>query len=158
MAITECENGHLYDNAIHNACPYCNGGIYRVDFGGDSNDQIGATVLLEEEPAGFSDVGEHDPDIGKTVLLDEESAGSPRLSPGGSEDIGRTVLLDAESTESPQLTNIDKADIGMALLLEEEVSFSGRLVCTEGPDKGKTIILEPGETVDISGGRYVYLS
>ena len=135
MAITECKNGHLYDNAIHNACPYCNGGIYRVDFGGDSNDQIGATVLLEEEPAG-----------------------SPRLSSGGSEDIGRTVLLDAESTESPQLTNIDKADIGMALLLEEEVSFSGRLVCTEGPDKGKTIILEPGETVDISGGRYVYLS
>ncbi|MBQ7583800.1 MAG: hypothetical protein IJT24_04245 [Lachnospiraceae bacterium] len=133
MAITECENGHLYDNALHNSCPYCNGGIYRVDFG-SAPEEIGATVLLEEETAGFTDPGEQGSDIGKTVLLEEETTGSPGLMPGGRDQIGETVLLD------------------------KEVSFAGRLVCTEGPDEGKTIILEPGKAVDISGGRYMYLS
>lgn len=132
MAIVECDNGHLYDNALHNACPYCNGGIYRVDFG-SGPEEIGSTVLLEEETAVVSDVGEHDPDIGKTVLLDEDPTGPLELSAALSDEIGETVLLD------------------------ENVSFAGRLVCTEGPDKGNTIILEPGKDTYITGGNYVFL-
>lgn len=148
MAIVECDNGHLYDNVLHNACPYCNGGIYRVDFGAAPED-IGSTVLLDDEPAdapelqGFSYAVEPDDGIGRTVLLDEEQEGYL-------EDIGKTVLLDEEPEQDPE-------DTGKTVLLDEDVSFAGRLLCTEGPDKGRTIILEPGKNIDISGGSYVFL-
>ena len=42
MALTECASGHLYDSAQYKTCPYCQGGVNRVEFGGNS--AIGKTV------------------------------------------------------------------------------------------------------------------
>lgn len=42
MALTECASGHLYDNAQYKTCPYCQGGVNRVVFGGGA--AIGKTV------------------------------------------------------------------------------------------------------------------
>ncbi|MBR5421890.1 MAG: FHA domain-containing protein [Lachnospiraceae bacterium] len=43
MALQECGNGHLYDASMYPSCPYCSGGINRVEFGGGGSG-VGATV------------------------------------------------------------------------------------------------------------------
>lgn len=61
MALTECANGHLYDTDQYAACPYCSGGVNRVEFspapGADPG--VGKTVGA---PATA-------PDPGKTVAV-----------------------------------------------------------------------------------------
>ena len=72
MALQECGNGHIYDTDQYATCPYCAGGINRIDFGAGSEVgktvagsvsspmEIGATVA----PSGYR---ERQADIGKTV-------------------------------------------------------------------------------------------
>ena len=72
MALQECGNGHIYDTDQYATCPYCAGGINRIDFGAGSevgktvagsvspSTEIGATVA----PSGYR---ERQTDIGKTV-------------------------------------------------------------------------------------------
>ena len=42
MALTECASEHLYDSAQYASCPYCQGGVNRMEFG--ANPGIGKTV------------------------------------------------------------------------------------------------------------------
>ena len=131
MALKECENGHIYDSDTHDACPYCNGGIYRVDFG-SGNMETKPDFSPEKE-------GLYSPetdDIVKTVLLDEDE----NTTNTGADDIGKTVLLEDEAQE----------------FAGDDISFASRLVCTDGPDRGREFILRAGEEIELKNGRYVF--
>lgn len=81
MALTECANGHLYDTSQYASCPYCNGGMNRVEFGagtasgvgktagvpGNAASNVGATVA----PASYNRAREQgvENDTGKTVAV-----------------------------------------------------------------------------------------
>ncbi len=86
MALTECTNGHLYDTDQYASCPYCQGGINRVEFGGGDSgvgktvgigtpggapitSEIGATVA----PAGYRTQSKGNDDTGKTVAVLQKS-------------------------------------------------------------------------------------
>lgn len=72
MALIECTNGHLYDNAQFPSCPYCISSGNRIDFGG-----AGKTVALSAAPA--------QQEIGATVAPASYRAAQ------GSSDTGKTV-------------------------------------------------------------------
>ncbi len=127
MAIIECENGHLYDNAQNESCPYCRGGIFRVDFGPDDN-EIGRTVLLDSEP------------------------GTDNVPEAG--DIGKTVLLEAPPAFGEQPAAEIQKPVQNA---SGDISISGWLVCTSGPDKGRDITVRGREELVLSGGTYVFV-
>ena len=80
MALTECANGHLYDDSQYQTCPYCNTGTNQVVFGAGVGKtvgvgagpapaavEIGATVA----PASYNRAGrpDSDRDTGKTVAV-----------------------------------------------------------------------------------------
>lgn len=112
MALTECANGHLYDTDQYASCPYCQGGINRVEFGGGDSG-IGKTVGLGT-PNGAPITSE----VGATV------APSNYRSQGGSSenDTGKTVAI-----------------LQKSLKVEPVV---GWLTCIEGEDKGKDYRIE----------------
>ena len=82
MALTECANGHLYDEDQYASCPYCQGGINRVEFGGGDSG-IGKTVGI-----GTPDGVPITPEIGATV-----APSGYRSKSGGNEDVGKTVAI-----------------------------------------------------------------
>lgn len=112
MALTECANGHLYDTDQYASCPYCQGGINRVEFGGGDSG-IGKTVGIGT-PGGVPIT----PEIGATV------APSNYHSQSGSSDndTGKTVAI-----------------LQKSLKVEPVV---GWLACIEGEDKGKDYRIE----------------
>ena len=74
MALTECANGHLYDDAQYATCPYCSGSMNRVEFGNSAPVQpaaseVGATVApmmyQSQAQSGFGS----NANIGKTVAV-----------------------------------------------------------------------------------------
>lgn len=46
MAFAECENGHIYDSALYEKCPYCINKEVRIDFS-KTSENIGRTMPLE---------------------------------------------------------------------------------------------------------------
>lgn len=82
MALTECANGHLYDTDQYASCPYCQGGINRVEFSGTSSG-IGKTVGLGT-PNGIPNT----PEIGATV-----APAGYRSHSAASNDTGKTVAV-----------------------------------------------------------------
>ncbi len=82
MAIVECENGHLYDTDQYASCPYCQGGINRIEFG-EGNSGIGRTVGLGT-PGGIPVA----PEIGETVAPSGYIPQNKRRN-----DTGKTVAV-----------------------------------------------------------------
>ena len=82
MALTECANGHLYDEDQYASCPYCQGGINRVEFGG-TDSGVGKTVGM-----GAPVEAPITPDIGATV-----APSGYRSQSSGNEDTGKTVAI-----------------------------------------------------------------
>ncbi len=118
MAFTECGNGHLYDSEQYAACPYCNGGGNRIEFGmaGSSSD-IGKTAPVgggfgASAPAASGSGAGSRAEIGATV-----APLSYRKKQEEEEDIGKTVGVFQKKMK-----------------LEPVV---GWLVCIEGVDKGR---------------------
>ena len=111
MALTECANGHLYDSAQYASCPYCNGGVNRVEFASPDSG-IGKTVGASSAVNSAVNVGE----IGATVAPAGYNAQAKASAPE-EEDIGKTVA-------------VMKKDTG----IEPEV---GWIVCIQGAEKGK---------------------
>lgn len=112
MALVECGNGHIFDNAQYQACPYCNGGGNRLEFGGGMpNQQIGKTV-----PVGFM--------------------GQPAPMQQAQVEIGATV-----APQSYKNKNENKEDTGKTVAVFKKTMnlepVVGWFVCIEGPDKGK---------------------
>ena len=153
MAIQECENGHIYDNALHESCPYCEK-IDRIDFG-DSYD-IGRTVAA---------TGVNDSDIGKTVAatgaVDSDIGKTVAATGAVDSDIGKTVAAtgavdsDIEKTVASTVnTDIgvtvapasyrsepENSDLGKTVgVYHKKTGFEavvGWLVCIDGAQKGK---------------------
>ena len=115
MALTECANGHLYDADQYASCPYCQGGVNRVEFGGGDS-SIGKTVGYGAQPAGGAGNAAA-PDIGATI------APAGYRNRAEESDTGKTVgVLQKHSKISPVV---------------------GWLVCIEGKEKGKDFRIEP---------------
>lgn len=113
MALTECSNGHLYDSDLNSNCPYCQGGVNQVDFGGGDSG-IGKTVA-SSAPQGFSSAAAPAPEIGATI-----APASYRNSQES--DTGKTVAV-----------------LQKSLSVEPVV---GWIVCIEGKEKGKDFRIE----------------
>ena len=88
MALTECANGHLYDSAQYASCPYCNGGVNRVEFASPDSG-IGKTVGASSAVNSAVNVGE----IGATVAPAGYNAQAKASAPE-EEDIGKTVAAE----------------------------------------------------------------
>lgn len=82
MALIECPNGHLFDNAQFSGCPYCASSGNRIDFGVNdgktvalsvqpNQQEIGATVAPSSYRAEFR----QDSDAGKTVGVFQRKTG-----------------------------------------------------------------------------------
>lgn len=121
MAFVECGNGHIYDAGQYQFCPYCNGGMNRVEFNQGGGSQIGKTV-----PAGGGYVDQATPaqvygaeEIGATVAPQSYRAAAAENAAVNNEpdDTGKTVAV-----------------FKKAMNIEPVV---GWFVCIEGPDKGK---------------------
>ena len=115
MALTECANGHLYDTDQYASCPYCQGGINRVEFGGGDSG-IGKTVGIGT-PGGAPITSE----VGATVAPAGYAPKKP-ASAAPAEDTGKTVAV-----------------LQKSLSIEPVV---GWLVCIEGKEKGKDFRIE----------------
>lgn len=113
MAMQQCPNGHLYDDAKNNSCPYCsNGGggvtvpLTDVHTGGDSFPQ---TVPLDSYVAPQPDV---------TQQTAQQDAGFPSTTPVGEEFVVTTYKEDI----------VNEKGI---------VEVRGWLVCLEGEKRGE---------------------
>ena len=121
MALTECANGHLYDTDQYQSCPYCQGGIKRMEFGGG----FGGPVS----------------DIGKTVGV-AGAAGmgyTEQVGPAGAgEEIGATV--------APASYREKELDLGKTVaVMKKDLALEpvvGWLVCIDGAEKGKDYRIE----------------
>ncbi|MBO6239518.1 MAG: FHA domain-containing protein [Butyrivibrio sp.] len=82
MALAECSNGHLYDTDQYATCPYCQGGINRVEFS-EPTSGVGRTVGIGT-PGGVPIT----PEIGATVA--PAGYGTPKAA---NEDTGKTVAV-----------------------------------------------------------------
>lgn len=81
MALIECGNGHIYDSDQYQACPYCNGGGNRVEFGA-GGDSIGKTAPVG---GGYVDQIPTEGVLGATV--------APKSYTQPKEDTGKTVAV-----------------------------------------------------------------
>lgn len=111
MSFVECGKGHIYDADQYQSCPYCNGGMYRVEFGQDDGSSIGKTAPVN----GYAQAIEAPVELGATVAPSDYK--SRMKEDKKEEDTGKTVAVFQKSMH-----------------LEMVV---GWLVCTEGNDKGK---------------------
>lgn len=66
MALVECGNGHIYDSALSQECPYCNGTGRRMEFGADAG-VPGKTVAPSNYVREPGDIGKTVAVIGKTM-------------------------------------------------------------------------------------------
>ncbi len=115
MAFTECGNGHLYDSDQYASCPYCNGGVKRIEFGAGGDYGIGKT-----EPVG----------AGYGAL------GSSEYETMGGSEIGATVAPQSYRKQKEEEENTGKT-VGVFQKNMKLEPVVGWLVCIEGPDKGK---------------------
>lgn len=118
MALTECANGHLYDTDQYESCPYCQGGINRVEFGGD-NSGIGKTVGVGGQGVTAA------PEIGATVAPSGYRTGSK-----SSNDTGKTVAILQKSMKVEPVVGwlvcIEGADKGKDFRIEAKNNTIGR--------------------------------
>lgn len=118
MALTECANGHLYDSDQYSSCPYCQGGMNRVEFGGG------------------------DSGIGKTVGVGASSSSGVSYLDGSPvhSEIGATVAPASYRNRAPETdTGKTVAVLKKSMNIEPVV---GWLVCIEGKEKGKDFRIE----------------
>ncbi len=116
MAFTECGNGHLYDSEQYAACPYCNGGVNRIEFG-----MAGAS----------SNIGKTAP-VGGGFGVSAPVASESRVESGA--EIGATVA--PLSYRKKQEEDIGKT-VGVFQKKMKLEPVVGWLVCIEGVDKGR---------------------
>lgn len=109
MALTECTNGHLYDTDQYASCPYCNGGMNRVEFGAGNDSGIGKTVGITggNAPAPGAEIGATVAPSGYNRDRKQDAA----------KDTGKTVAVFQKNFAREPVT--------------------GWLVCIEGAEKGK---------------------
>lgn len=107
MALTECANGHLYDTSQYAACPYCSGGVNRVEFGAGGDSGLGKTV-------GVAGGGNQAVELGATVAPSGYNRGREQSREN---DTGKTVAVFQK--------NFSREPV------------AGWLVCIEGAEKGK---------------------
>lgn len=114
MAFTECANGHLYDADQYATCPYCNGAVNRIEFGGGASD-IGRTAPVG---GGFG-----------------PGSSAAQVPFGGANEVGATVAPAAYRRKE------EEDDAGKTVgVFQKSMKLEpvvGWLVCIEGPDKGK---------------------
>ena len=118
MAITNCPNGHYYDDALFSECPYCRKT-------GQQSDRFGST---EFAGAMFGTNPVAPAPNRKTRIVNSEisSAGSqPKLSNGSGPKTQMYYDIDKYSAEPP----------------------AGWLVCVSGPDKGKDFCVNTEKTL-----------
>lgn len=129
MALTECANGHLYDTDQYESCPYCQGGINRVEFGG-TDSGVGKTVGIGT-PNGVAIT----PEVGATVAPSGYKSSS-------SNDTGKTVaILQKNMKVEPVvgwLVCIEGKDKGKDYRIEAKNNTIGRSekmdICIKGDD------------------------
>ncbi|MBR3040828.1 MAG: FHA domain-containing protein [Lachnospiraceae bacterium] len=114
MALMECANGHLYEATQYASCPYCSGGMNRMEFNG----------------GGY-------PNIGKTVGVFGAAPEMSSMNPGG--EVGATVAPAGYQGSNAEDKKDD--DIGKTVaVMQKSMNVDpvvGWLVCVEGADKGK---------------------
>lgn len=120
MAFIECGNGHIFDTDQYQTCPYCQGGIRRVEFGTVNNSQVGKTV-----PGGYME---------QTPYQTNNSAIGETVAPQGYQD----AVANAKQTEASEDIGKTVAVFKKKMNMEPVV---GWLVCIEGADKGKSYII-----------------
>ena len=131
MALTECANGHLYDSTQYASCPYCNGGVNRVEFASPESGigkTVGASSVVNQSAP---NVGE----IGATVAPASYQAAS---KPAEEEDIGKTVA-------------VMKKDMDLEPVV-------GWIVCIQGAERGKDFkILAKNNTIGRGEGNDIII-
>lgn len=131
MAITQCPQGHLYDTAIYQSCPYCGGSANMIRF-----DQPGGTVA----PASYgAQAGYGAPAYGSTVA--PANYGAPQSMPnrtvpvgGAGENTGKTVVPESYRKKQEE-ENKTVSVFRKTANLEPVV---GWLACVDGPERGKS--------------------
>lgn len=87
MALTECENGHLYDTDQYASCPYCNVNMNRVEFGTTTGSGNGTAAPRSS--------------VGMTVAPRGDGTDGRRNTAGG---IGKTVGAFTENFDREPVT------------------------------------------------------
>jgi hypothetical protein len=130
MSFVECGNGHIYDAGMYQACPYCNGGMKRMEFGQGGASNIGKTVPVGGGAANPAPYGlSPSPEIGATV------------APSGYRKSLEEDKKKAESDDTGKTVGVFQK----TMKIEPVV---GWLVCIDGPDKGKDFrILAKNNTI-----------
>ncbi|MCR5236299.1 MAG: FHA domain-containing protein [Lachnospiraceae bacterium] len=129
MALTECANGHLYDTDQYESCPYCQGGINRVEFGG-TDSGVGKTVGI-----GATGGASFSPDVGATVAPSGYNSKT-------SNDTGKTVAILQKSLKVEPVVGwlvcIEGEDKGKDYRIEAKNNTIGRSekmdICIKGDD------------------------
>ncbi len=126
MALTECANGHLFDSDQYASCPYCQGGVNRVEFGTGKTVGLGAAPAMQEQAS-----------VGETV-----APGS--YSPGGASDTGKTVAVLQKSLKIEPVVGwlvcIEGAEKGKDYRIEAKNNSIGRSEKMDICIKGDTTI------------------
>lgn len=103
MALVECGNGHIYDDSLHQACPYCNGGGRRMEFGAGAG-EAGKTVAPRSYTPSSEGMGktvaairksmEREPVAGWFVCVDGSDKGKDYRILARNNTIGRDERMD----------------------------------------------------------------
>ena len=113
MALVECGNGHLFDNAMYQYCPYCGNNNSMINFG--VSEDVGVTAPVQ----GYQS---YQPE-------------APQMAP---QPVPQPAPAPAPAPQAPQQVG---SDIGKTVgLFQKKMNFEpvvGWLVCIEGPEKGK---------------------
>ena len=130
MALTECANGHLYDNTQYASCPYCTGNMNRVEFGNNVPPRPAAPQYggVPQQPA-YGGVPQQ-PSYGAPQ---QPSYGAPQSSMSS---IGSTVAPSMYQAQVNGAANVGKTVAVMQKNMGIE-PVAGWLVCIEGKEKGK---------------------
>lgn len=169
MALSECENGHIYDKDQYTSCPYCKNKEVRIEFG-TSEKTIGKTVPVS--------MGSN---IGKTVPVSDNNG----INKSSSKVYGWLVSIDGKDCgEDYKITSINcligtgpEADIVLSVSSSD---YSGNIfrICFDKrggqfyivPDQGYTDIYVDDEPVftqrpiptrtciEVGGSKYIFIA
>ena len=158
MALTDCGNGHLYDNSQYTSCPYCNGQNKVIDYtrrgsSGSGSSTVGPgmggstggsrTVMPGMSGGSSSDSRTVMPGMGSNS---GESGGGKTVGPGTSgggtvapEWFKKQVSQDSGSRRDGKTMIPDWMKFGNSENNDEgnEPPVAGWLVCVKGKNKGK---------------------
>ena len=118
MAMKRCANGHFYDDAKYQQCPYC----------GISNMDLSRTVpIIQDRPAGEAVVNNNGGAVGRTVSI-AETVGPNNYC--GSDDDGKTIGF-MQSTKGIDpvvgwLVCVEGSAKGKDYRIKSEKNFIGR--------------------------------